>query len=146
MGRPQFVVVLAGLAAVVLVSVLAISSPYFLDGLYLRYRWGPTLEREFGFTAEERVLSRGPGVTERYLVIATTVPEGLLDRSGVRADDVPLNCHHGCTFGFYSALMSARQDAGVRLRILGSADLAQDRASVREVIIVSPGERTARKP
>jgi len=142
MGRPQFVVMLLGGAAVVLVSVIAIASPYLLEGLYLRYVWGPTLEREFGFTVEERAV-RSPGTVERYLVVATTVPGGLLDRSGVKPDDVPLNCHHGCTFGFYGALMAARQGPGVRLRILGRTDLVQHQGSVREVTILAPGERSS---
>ena len=141
LSRPQFVVMLVGLAAVVFAGVFAITSSYEFAGLYLRYVWGPTLQREFGFTVEERAFPRGGGTTEYYLVIASTVPGGLLDRSGVVPDDAPLDCHHGCTSGFYGALMAARQGPGVRLHVLGSSDLAQDQGSVREVMIVSPGER-----
>jgi hypothetical protein len=143
LGRPQYIVMLVGIFAVLLVCVVLFVSPYLLEGLYLRYAWGPTLEREFGFRIEERAIFRR-GTTEQYLVIATTTPGGLLARSGIAPGDVPLNCHHGCTFGFYSALMAARQEAGVRLRVLSQDDLAQERGAVREVSIVSPSQRTTR--
>jgi hypothetical protein len=146
MGWSQFAAVLVGVAAVVIVAVLAVSDPYVLNGIYYRYVWGPRLERQFGFTVEERALSRGRGVTERHLVIASVAPSGLLARSGVHSDDVPLNCHHGCAFGFYSALMSARENPGVRLRVLRSSDLAAQGSAVREVTIVSPGEPSKLDP
>ncbi len=141
LGRSQFIVIAIGLLSILLVGAFVAVSPYALEGLYLHYAWGPTLQHEFGFTVQERTFSRSGGTSQRYLIIATTVPGGVLDRSGVRSGDVPLNCHHDCVFGFYNALMAAREGPGARLRVLSSAEFAQENGDVRVVTILSPSAR-----
>ena len=125
----------------VVVVILALADPYTLQGWYFRYFLSPELEQEFGFTVEERVLTE-PGVrTGRYLVLASVAAEGPLAKAGGRAGDVPLNCHHGCTYGFYSALLAGRDGAVVRLRLLNAAEFQKEAPTLREVVVPSPDRR-----
>jgi hypothetical protein len=141
LSRTPFLVVGATLFGLVVLVILTLSTPYSLQGWYFRYFLSPELEQEFGFTVEERVLTE-PGVrTGRYLVLATVAAEGPLAKAGARAGDVPLNCHHGCTYGFYSALLAGRDGGVVRLRLVNAGEFQKEAPTVREVVIPSPDTR-----
>ena len=137
LSRTSFLVIAASLLGLVLIVVFALSTPYALQGWYFRYFLSAELEQQFGFTVEERVLTE-PGVrTGRYLVLASVAAEGPLAGAGARAGDVPLNCHHGCTYGFYSALLAARDGGIARLRLVNAAEFHKDALTVREVVVPS---------
>ncbi len=141
LSRTPFLVVAATLLGLVVVVILALANPYTLQGWYFRYFLSPELEQEFGFTVEERVLTEPVVGTDRYLVLASVAAEGPLAKAGASAGDVPLNCHHGCTYGFYSALLAGRDGAVVRLRLLNAAEFQKEAPTVREVVVPSPDSR-----
>ena len=92
----------------------------------------PGYETNFGFKGGRLTIQTSPGGTERLYGIVSVVPQGRLDRAGVKAGDVPLGYHGGAN-ELCLALYKARRGEVASMQFRRASDWPN--AASREVTI-----------
>jgi hypothetical protein len=115
LSRTHWLVLVAGLASIVLLSFYGFCNPGFIEH-DCEHRYLPSVEMRFGFRGGHIAI---PGHEYKPYALLEVDPSGPLGRAGFRSGDIPVN-QHGGLLDFCGALRSAEEGHEPEIRVINS--------------------------